>query len=381
MKKIIVITNKYPNEFEPNILVFLQQLCWEFADSGYEVNVISPSAINLNLNYLKLSYKSEELTENKNKINIYRPKYIGFGQKKIFGLFSFAKISTLLFKKAVIRAISKMEVEDSVLYSHFITPAGIATSDLGKKYKIKTFMAYGEATIGTLKNYGIKPAMKKLNNLSGIISVSTQNKRRLLENGFKNEDIIKVFPNGFRQERFYTRDKIESRKKFNLPKDKFIVSFVGSFDDRKGIKRLEKAVDELENIYFIAAGSGKLNPKSDKCLFSGPVKHKDLPYFYSASDVFVLPTLKEGSCNAIIEAKAMGLPIISSDMFFNYDILNKDDSILINPHNIDEIKEAINCLYQNKNKREKLSKMSLLNSKKLTIDKRAKEIIDFLIYD
>src|SRR5699024_7768166 len=141
------------------------------------------------------------------------------------------------------------------------------------------------------------------------------------------EDKIKVIPNGFRPERFYPRSKIESREKFGLPKDKFIVAFVGSFDHRKGSRRLDEAVDQLDSVYSIYAGKGEMPPQSTKCLYQNTVNNEDLPYFYSAADAFVLPTLNEGCCNAIIEAMACGLPIVSSNRPFNDDILDESCSI------------------------------------------------------
>ncbi len=66
-----------------------------------------------------------------------------------------------------------------------------------------------------------------------------------------------------------------------------------------------------------------------------------IPNYICASDVFVLPTTAEGCCNAIIEAMGCGLPIVSSDRAFNYDILNEENSILVDPESVDEIDNAI----------------------------------------
>lgn len=46
MENICFVVNKYPNEFEPYMLVFLQQLAWEFADMGKKVTVICPLPVN-----------------------------------------------------------------------------------------------------------------------------------------------------------------------------------------------------------------------------------------------------------------------------------------------------------------------------------------------
>ena len=98
----------------------------------------------------------------------------------------------------------------------------------------------------------------------------------------------------------------------------------------------------------------------------------------SAADVFVLPTLSEGCCNAIIEAMACGLPIISSNLPFNDDILWDDNSIRIDPMNIDDIRNAISLLKEDQQMRENFSKASLKHAASLNIEKRAKNILEFM---
>ena len=66
------------------------------------------------------------------------------------------------------------------------------------------------------------------------------------------------------------------RECWSKQSDKFIVGFVGSFDKRKGILRLEKAVDKLDDVYFICAGKGDLVPTSKKCLFANTVNNDKL---------------------------------------------------------------------------------------------------------
>ena len=108
------------------------------------------------------------------------------------------------------------------------------------------------------------------------------------------------------------------------------------------------------------------------------MNNDELVWFYSALDVFVLPTEHEGCCNAIVEAIACGCPIISSDRSFNYDICDKTNSILVDPNDVEEIKNAIQKLYDNDKLREQLAQGSILKSKDLTLNKRAKNIIKFI---
>jgi len=383
MKKILFVVNKYPNNVEKNALVFVQQLVWEMADIGYECTVICPLAINLNPKYIKVKYHNIEKNENGKLINVYFPKFFGLGQSHyIFGK-SPVNITTYFFTKSIIKTINKNKIGFDAVYGHFVAPAGVASARIGKKYNVKSFFAHGESTSWSIDQFGSQKLKKELENISGVIAVSQRNKELMISKDIVDESKIEIFPNGYRKERFYRINKDEARKHFNWEKDKFIVGFCGSFDDRKGILRLESAINNIENnnIVFACAGKGKLMPTSDKCILKSPINNNELVYFYNAIDVFCLPTQNEGCCNAIVEAMACGCPIISSDKSFNYDILDKSNSILIDPDNVDEIKNAIIEIEEDQNKRQDMSENSFRKSKDLTLNQRAKNILNFMFCD
>ena len=374
----MIITNKYPNVTDPNVCVFVQQLVWTIADLGYKCMVVVPMPVNLQKEYIKFPDKKEEVTEKGSKITLYYPKYVSAGQAGTFLQKARVKITTQLFTKAVERVLLGLREKPDVLYAHFICPAGVAAARLGKKYGIPTFMAHGEATYSGDKKYGNKVLAKELTGLRGVIAVSGQNKSYCAEAGIVQEEKIEVFPNGYRPERFQKKEKIEARRKFGWPEKAFIAGFCGSFDERKGVLRLQKAIDELEDVYFVCAGKGKLVPDSQKCLWAKPVSNDELAWFYSALDVFVLPTEHEGCCNAIVEAIACGCPIISSDRSFNYDICDETNSILVDPDHVDEIKTAIWKLYENERLRLELADGSSRKAGELTLEKRAENIMEFI---
>ena len=113
-------------------------------------------------------------------------------------------------------------------------------------------------------------------------------------------------------------------------------------------------------------------------IHKGEVEHDLLPLYLNCADVFVMPTQKEGCCNAIVEALAMGLPVISSDGAFNDDILDENNSIRINPNDIDAIAEAIKKLKEDNILRNKMVEYTLSRHTEYSIEGRAKRIIDFI---
>jgi glycosyltransferase involved in cell wall biosynthesis len=91
-----------------------------------------------------------------------------------------------------------------------------------------------------------------------------------------------------------------------------------------------------------------------------------------------LPTQKEGCSNAIVEALAVGLPVISSDGAFNDDILDKKNSIRVNPNDIDAIAEAISTLKGNHALRKDIFEYSKLRHEEYSIERRAEKIVKFI---
>ena len=71
-----------------------------------------------------------------------------------------------------------------------------------------------------------------------------------------------------------------------------------------------------------------------------PMPNSKLNDIYNAFDVFVLPTLSEGHCNVIEEAKACGVPIISSKGTSVENQINEQTGLLVDPLNISEIENG-----------------------------------------
>lgn len=377
MKSICVLSSLYPNAVFPAGQVFVQQFVWAMADMGIHCTVISPVAVNLNPMVARLPNATTETTANGAKVKVYFPKFISFGQRNLLGLKT-ARFTTESFYDAIHNVWKKLSPRPEVIYGHFLTPAGICASRISRKYNVPAFAAYGESSPWSIFNYGEDRMKNEIGNLNGIVAVSSASQKDLETVNVFPTAKVRVFPNGIRLNHFYPRDKAVARAKFGFDKDSFIVSFLGQFCERKGVLRVAEAVKGLENVKVAFAGDGFQQPNVPNCAFKGLVKPTDVPDFLSASDVFVLPTLGEGCCNAILEAMACGLPIISSNLPFNDDILNAENSLRIDPNNVQEIRNAVIQLRDNPLAVGAMSNASLNMARNLTIENRAKNIYNWI---
>ncbi len=120
--------------------------------------------------------------------------------------------------------------------------------------------------------------------------------------------------------------KKELISKYDL-QNTFVFGFLGRIVDRKGINELFEAFNEIynfnSNVKLFLIGPFDMDQISDKTLIErinhhpgiinyGKVKQEDVPGFMLAMDVFVLPAWWEGFGNVLIQAAAMGIPVIST---------------------------------------------------------------------
>lgn len=367
--RIAVISPDYPDS-KRAVFPFVKQLVDQWALLGEEVYVIAPYSVTHNKG---LSCGQSTYNVGNNEVHVIRPNYFSVSNIKIGG----SSLSDILIKRAINKGLKSLPFKPDIIYGHFWFSA-FCGYDYARNNSIPLFVASGESEIDFRCDNKFK--INFCEYVSGVICVSTKNKVESVSLGLTTENKCIVIPNAINPVLFHKRDRIACRKELELPSDVFIMSFVGWFSSRKGSKRVSQAIDMIKDcgpVYSIFIGEGDEAPDCSNILFKGSLPHSLIPSYLNASDAFVLPTLHEGCCNSIIEAMACGLPVISSDLPFNKDICNKENSILIDPMNIGAIKDAIIRLRDDINYRMQLSKGALTTTENLSIAKRAERIIDF----
>jgi len=149
----------------------------------------------------------------------------------------------------------------------------------------------------------------------------------------------------------YIRDKKRFREQFRekmgIDKTDFIYCFIGRITKEKGIKELKASFlrlleqDKKNHIKLLLVGSykkenGKVNKVIERLIKNVPGilsvgRHDDIRPYLQISDVFVLPSHREGFPNVILQAGAMGLPCIVSDINGSNEIVIHNETGLIIP--------------------------------------------------
>jgi len=385
LKNLLVITSNFPNQAYPSYGTFVHQIAFAFVRQKLNVTVINPIRLNFRTITKKEPFYKRIVCKDSSSIEIFSPKYFSFSSKSLFGI-NTGVLSQLTFQKAVNRTIKKISQKPEIIYAHFLYPAGASASNISMALGIPSFIGVGESVnfddeiLWSIKPFGLTKARKDLENTTGLIVNSTLLEKKILGQFPKFRKKIIKLPNGVDLQKFGKFDKLNCRQQLKLPKDKFLVIFVGSFSHRKGVLRLLESIDKLafDDIGVIYIGKGGLEPIGRNLVYKGQVNHDQLPKWLSAADVFALPTLGEGSSNAILEAMACGLPIVTSKGEFNDDIVDETNSIRVDPMNVDEIRNAILLLKNDEELRKKLSQGSLQKIQHFDIDKRAEKILKWM---
>lgn len=367
--KICFITQKYPGKHNQSDYAFVKQLVDAISALGNDCYVVCPFNV---FHYRSTSLKREHYSVGKGNVMVLRPWYYSFSNKNRF----LRKLGSMFHKRALQKAFSMLPSVPDVIYGHFWHSA-YEGYEFAKKNDIPLFVASGESEINRL--FSIPKDLENFSDyVSGVICVSSKNRDESIDLGLTTSEKCDVFPNAVNAVLFHKRDKVVCRQQLGLPHNEFIIVFVGWFNERKGSQRVAEAINRVGGVKSIFIGKGDKEPQCDGILFKGALPHDQVPLYLGAADCFVLPTLAEGCCNAVVEAMACGLPVISSNLPFNWDVLDESNSIMVDPNNIEEIADAIQRLRDNSVLRDSLTTGALHKAESLTIEQRAKAISEFI---
>ena len=173
------------------------------------------------------------------------------------------------------------------------------------------------------------------------------------------------------------------------------VLYVGTLQPRKNLARVIEAfaraaaAPAFAGIQLVLAGKkGWLYDDlfaqvermglAGRVLFPGYVDDADLPALLSGALAFVFPSLYEGFGIPVLEAGACGVPVITSNTSSLPEVAG-DAALLVDPHDVDAIAEAMTRLVTDAALRTELSRRGLANVQRFSWEKCARETLAVLL--
>ncbi len=163
-----------------------------------------------------------------------------------------------------------------------------------------------------------------------IIAPTEREKGELMQYYDALPETIGVVPCGVNLNLFRPLDKTNARQQLNMDPNEGIVLYVGRFSPLKGIDRLLKAMTYLQHCnprprLIIIGGDAHNEPEfqerqrlakklgiKDTVTFAGRVEQEDLPSYYSAADLLVVPSYHESFGLVALESLACGTPVVAA---------------------------------------------------------------------
>lgn len=285
-------------------------------------------------------------------------------KEMIFGQILFA--ITQLRARTVVKDLIKHENIDLVFQPSPITPKG-----LNYMYNLAVPVVLGPLSGGLDFPPAFQYMDSKITKFIIDLSRALSNLLHIIIPGKIQADVLivsnkkteKVLPKGYKGQIYYLFDSgvdlnlwKQKNSKTSIPDGITRFVFMGRFVDWKGVQFLIEALAlavEKSNITLDLIGDGELREQLEKKVkelklshrvtFHGWLSTENCLNVLNNSDVFVMPSLREAGGNAVLEAMAIGMPVIVANWSGLSTIVSSDCGILVEP---DSREDFVNGLAQ-----------------------------------
>ena len=336
--KILSVCTNFPTRNRPTLGLFVHRRLSKLSDYG-DLRMLVPQPY---FPILRPRPADESLAGTSMPVSIRRMFYLPGVAKDWDGWW---------LEKVVSRWISSMKDLDpgaTILDAHFGYPEGVGCYRVAKRLGIPLFITVRGLETELMEVPAIRKQMlEAFDYCTGVISVSQSLKDMLVGKGVAASK-IRVISNGVDSDIYSPGDKIESRRKLGVPLDAKLIVSLGNVQRRKGYDLLIEAmapycdlpsfrsvilggVNEPATMSSLEARVAQLG-MSNQVSFLGQATPDLVVQWLRAADAFVLPTRREGCCNAVLEALSSGVPVITTPAGDNTKFVVDGQNGFIVPH-------------------------------------------------
>lgn len=208
--------------------------------------------------------------------------------------------------------------------AHYLYPDGVAAALLAEKLRVP-FVVTARGTDVNVLARTPGPAERiqwALKRAARVITVSSRLRDSLLALGIEASKMV-VLRNGVDLELFHPQDRAAARRRLGLPEGKLAIC-VGHLMPEKGHHLAIEALAALPDYRLAFGGEGPLRGElaalarrlgvEDRVTFLANMPQSDLRHLYSAADVMLLTSTREGWPNVVLESLACGTPVVTVDV-------------------------------------------------------------------
>jgi len=202
-----------------------------------------------------------------------------------------------------------------------------------------------------------------------IITVSDLDTKKGLNNGIADSGKYITIRSGINLSVFNpaTIDVEHEKRKWGIPLTNNVVGSIMRFSKQKNpldfVKMAAEIVEKNPKVSFLLVGDGSLKPQIESSILQLNLSEKviltgvrdDVPQLLAVMDVFVLPSLWEGLPRVILQAMAMGLPIVATEVGGTPEAIKEDQNgFLVTPKDFHAIARRVIQLLEDQNLAKKM---------------------------
>jgi glycosyltransferase involved in cell wall biosynthesis len=336
--RVLTFTTLYPSAARPNHGVFVEnRLRQTLARHDMAATVLAPVPF---FPFTSAAFGTYALfaraphAEVRHGVVVHHPRYLLIPK---IGM----RAAPFLLYRGALAACRRLGLDKSkfdVIDAHYFYPDGVAAAWLAEALSLPFVVTARGSDLNTLAEYGHarRHILWAAERARAVITVSGALARRAVDIGIA-ETKVAVIRNGVDLDQFTPRDREAARRRFGV--SGFVIVSVGNLVDLKGHDLTIKAVAAIPGVTLLIAGGGPLREAlraqaetlgvTERVRLLGEVPHQDLAALYSAADVSVLMSEREGWANVLLESMACGTPVIATRVGGNAEAITRPESGLL----------------------------------------------------
>ncbi len=329
--RLLTFTTLYPHGGRPNHGVFVENRLRKLVDTGEATSTVVapvpwfPSSSPRFGDWAR--HTKARKHEIRHGISVSHPRY------PLLPRIGMTTAPAALFATAALelRRLMATGLEFDVLDGHYLYPDGVAAVALGRLFGKPVVLTARGSDVTQFPEYAAPRRMIKwaMKHAAALISVSGGLKSAMVQLGAPAQKIT-VLRNGVDLDLFQPSDPAPVRDAWKIG-GKLLLS-VGHLIRRKGHHLAIEALAKLPGWTLAIVGEGPERERlqalaaeegvADRVVFCGSQSHAALPGYYSAANLLVLASSREGWANVLLEAMACGTAVVASNIPGNPEVVS-----------------------------------------------------------